>query len=90
VAGMFVSLLARSRKRLAVALLVPGVILGAGLIVLGASASGGSSGNGTSGHHEQIVVCESNVTTHGGIDTSSAVATRVPAGTPIPPGCHAR
>jgi hypothetical protein len=36
-----------------------------------------------------VLVCESgSTTTPGGVETSSATATRVPADTPIPAGCH--
>ncbi len=37
---------------------------------------------------EVVLVCESGVVDQGGVKTSSAVATRVPAGSPIPPGCR--
>ena len=44
----------------------------------------------TGGAGEQTVVCESGIVHHaGGVDTSSAVVLRVPAGTPVPPGCRA-
>lgn len=43
----------------------------------------------TGGSHDVVLVCESGtVTNANGVETSSAVATRVPAGTPVPPGCH--
>jgi len=50
---------------------------------------GKATGTGGSPAHEVILVCESGtVTDANGVETSSAVATRVPAGTPVPPGCH--
>jgi|GEM_PF-6863621 len=50
-----------------------------------------AKGTGTGGTlgHEVILVCESGTVTGAhGVETSSAVATRVPAGTPVPPGCR--
>jgi hypothetical protein len=37
---------------------------------------------------DRVVVCESGVVDDGGIQTSSAVATRTPAGDPLPEGCR--
>jgi hypothetical protein len=37
---------------------------------------------------EQVIVCESGTVSSDRIETSSAVAARVPAGTPVPPGCR--
>jgi hypothetical protein len=36
-----------------------------------------------------IIVCESTTIDTNGIETSSETVWRAPAGTPIPPGCHA-
>jgi len=50
-----------------------------------------AEGTGTGGSlgHEVILVCESGTVTGAhGVETSSAVATRVPAGKPVPPGCR--
>jgi hypothetical protein len=50
---------------------------------------GRPSSTGASRGHEIILVCESGtVTDTSGVETSSSVALRVPAGTPVPPGCH--
>ena len=46
-----------------------------------AGSTGAASG-------ERIVVCESGTVSRGGVDTSSAVVVRLPAGTPVPPGCR--
>jgi hypothetical protein len=34
-----------------------------------------------------ILVCESGITIVDGIETSSRTVSRVPVGTPVPPGC---
>jgi len=50
---------------------------------------GTATGTGGSLDSEVILVCESGTVTHAnGVETSSSVAIRVPAGTPVPPGCH--
>ena len=50
---------------------------------------GKATSTGSSPGHEIILVCESaTVTDANGVETSSAVASRVPAGTPVPPGCR--
>lgn len=54
-------------------------------VLAGCGAPGVSSGPGS---REQVVVCESGTITQGNVSTSSAVASRVPAGTPVPPGCR--
>jgi hypothetical protein len=56
-------------------------------VLTGCGAPGVSSGPGE-GSTEQIVVCESGIVAKGNVSTSSAVASRVPAGTPVPPGCR--
>ena len=53
----------------------------AALFASGAFASSGSEA-------DRIVVCESGTVTVGEIETSSAVAARVPAGEPLSPGCR--
>lgn len=47
-----------------------------------AGARAGATGDGT------VIVCQSGTVSRGGVDTSSAVAVRVPSGTPVPPGCR--
>ena len=37
---------------------------------------------------DRVIVCESGVISHGDVDTSSAVATRVPSGALVPAGCR--
>jgi len=56
----------------------------AAAVTLAGSALGGAAGAGG----DRVVVCESGTVSSGGIDTSSAVAQRVPAGAPLPPGCR--
>jgi len=72
-----------SRRRLGV---------GAAGVLLAAALSGcvpyGSAGADGAGAGEQIVVCESAPVTDGGVGTSSASASRVAAGTPVPEGCR--
>ncbi len=58
-----------------------------------ASTSGSPAPHGTStstglAAGEVILVCSSGQVSNGGVDTSSSVAVRVPAGTPVPPGCR--
>ena len=67
---------------------------GAGL-VLAAAGAGAAMGLGTAQASESthstgpVIVCESGVVDHGnGVETSSAVAVRVPDGTPVPEGCR--
>jgi hypothetical protein len=54
------------------------------------SGTDGSSGAGrtVASSSERIVVCESGTVSRDGIDTSSASVLRLPAGTPVPPGCR--
>ena len=54
--------------------------------VTGPADSSSPSTDSTNG--ERVIVCESGTVSSDGIETSSAVATRVPAGTPVPPGCR--
>ena len=37
---------------------------------------------------DRVIVCESGVISHGDVDTSSAAATRAPAGALVPAGCR--
>jgi hypothetical protein len=53
----------------------------------GSSARGGS-GTTRAGSSDLVLVCDSGTSSSGGVATSSAVAVRVPAGTPVPPGCR--
>lgn len=77
----------RAGLALAGLLLTGGLASGAVLMMSpGAANEGPSSGKRT---YEIVIICESGTVTGGGIETSSAVAKRVPAGTPIPPGCRA-
>ena len=64
---------------------------GAAGLVLAALAAGCTMPYVTSGPTEageQVLVCESGRVDQGGVHTSSAVATRVAAGSPVPPGCR--
>jgi len=73
------------RRRLgagAAGLAIAAVAVGCGTLTPANGPDGGS------GSAEQIVVCESGPVTQGDVHTSSAVATRVPAGTAVPPGCR--
>ena len=75
-----------------------GLVVGACAVIVGlaACAAPRSSTSGTpprpgataAGAGTVVLVCESGTTGSGGVTTSSAVAVRVPAGTPIPPGCR--
>ena len=68
-------------------MLGPLAALGTGAALI---ATSGASTEPSSDHGETIViVCESGVESANGVETSSANATRVPAGTPIPKGCRA-
>jgi hypothetical protein len=60
---------------------------GGGTLFLTSGPAGARSGSGATGDGT-VIVCESGTVSHGGVDTSSAVAVRVPAGTPVPPGCR--
>ncbi len=62
-----------------------GLLLATGL--LASSPAGAHTGRGAAGDGT-VIVCESDTVSHGAVDTSSAVAVRVPAGTPVPPGCR--
>jgi len=75
-----------------------GLVVGAAFVSTGlaacaaplSSASGSSSRHGTTvpGAGTVVLVCESGTQSNGGVETSSAVAVRVPAGLPVPPGCR--
>jgi len=54
----------------------------------GCGAPGVSDGPGGASDSSRVLVCESGAQTHGDVETSSAVAVRVPEGTPVPPGCR--
>jgi hypothetical protein len=76
-----------------VGLVVGALVLSAGLAACAAplsNAPGNPSQHGTTapGAGTVVLVCESGTQSNGGVDTSSAVAVRVPAGTPVPPGCR--
>jgi hypothetical protein len=60
------------------------VVLAAAVAGCTPAVSGGPSGVNAD---EIIVVCESETVTKDGIETSSSFAVRLPAGSPIPPGC---
>lgn len=69
-------------------MLGPLAALGTGVALI--ATSGASTEPSTHDRGETIViVCESGVESSNGVETSSANATRVPAGTPIPKGCRA-
>jgi hypothetical protein len=51
-------------------------------------SGGGADGADVNTADEIIVVCDSGTSSSGGIDTSSSVAIRLPAGSPVPDGCH--
>jgi hypothetical protein len=59
---------------------------GGGILFLTPGLAGARVGSGAV--EGSVIVCESGVVSHGGIDTSSAVAIRVPVGTAVPPGCR--
>ena len=77
-----------------VALAHGAVMLGTGLTACAVPLSGsgssarGGSGTAPTGSSDRVIVCESGTSSSGGVDTSSAVAVRVPVGTPLPPGCR--
>ena len=77
-----------------VAFALGAVILSTGLagcaVPLSNSGSPARGGSGTtrSASSDVVLVCESGTSSSGGVATSSAVAVRVPAGTPVPPGCR--
>ena len=77
-----------SRRRLGV--VSAGVVLAAAFAGCTPSVSDGPSGtaNGVQTADDIIVVCESETVTKDGIETSSSFAVRLPAGSPIPPGCR--
>ncbi|HEY8216456.1 MAG TPA: hypothetical protein VIH82_04930 [Acidimicrobiia bacterium] len=57
--------------------------------VAGCSSPQASTGpGGGDASADRLLVCESGTVTHGDVRTSSAVASRVPEGTEIPPGCR--
>lgn len=62
----------------------------AGAVVLGAGGLIAAGSTSSSPPAEDIIVCESNTVDQDGIETSSSVASRVPAGTPVPEGCKRR
>jgi hypothetical protein len=75
-----------------VGLVVGALVVSAGLAACAAplSKAGNPSQHGATapGVGTVVLVCESGTQSSGGVDTSSAVAVRVPAGTPVPPGCR--
>ncbi len=76
-------------RRLGAALAGLSIAVGAaGGAVLTIGIGGAAADPGTSTAPEVIVTCESGTVSAGGIDTSSAVAYRAPAGSPLLPGCR--
>jgi hypothetical protein len=71
-----------------VALLAFTAVLAIPAVVTGASTFDGRSGSGS--ESEPVIVCDSGPVHQGDVTTSSAVAVRVPEGTPvtIPSGCR--
>ena len=75
----------RSRRRIA------GVGLALAIAAASAAAlvSPGTAGARESTHApDRVIVCESGVISHDGVDTSSAFAVRVAADEPVPAGCR--
>ena len=62
--------------------------VGGGSLFVVTSSAGARVGSGAPAGADSVIVCESGTISHGGVDTSSAFAVRVPAGTPVPPGCR--
>jgi len=60
---------------------------GGGTLFLSSGPAGARAGRGALGDGT-VIVCESGTVSRGGVDTSSAFAVRVPAGTAVPPGCR--
>ena len=52
------------------------------------SLTRGGSGTTPTRSSDRVIVCESGTSSRGGVETSSAVAVRVPKGAPVPPGCR--
>jgi ferric-dicitrate binding protein FerR (iron transport regulator) len=81
-------------RRLAPRRLAAGLAGAALVVVLAGCATPYTSGQGTSkvgasGATEIVVVCDSGIVTHpDGTQTSSSVARRLPAGSPVPAGCR--
>lgn len=64
-------------------------VLAGSAVLFVSQQPGDAAGTGGSHADEVIVVCESPTVTHAnGVKTASAVAVRVPAGSPVPQGCH--
>ena len=64
-------------------------VLAGSAVLFVSQQPGDAAGTGGSHADEVIVVCESPTVTHtNGVKTSSAVAARVPTGSPVPQGCH--
>jgi len=65
------------------------VALAGSAVLFVSQQPGDAAGTGGSHADEVIVVCESPTVTHAnGVKTASAVAVRVPTGSPVPQGCH--
>lgn len=74
-----------SRRRLGIG--VAGVVLAAA--AAGCTTPFVSGGGGSAPASEMVVICESGVVDHGnGVETSSQVAIKLPAGSPVPEGCR--
>ena len=69
--------------------LVPLAALGTTATLIATSGASDEPSTPGRGDDTIVIVCESGVESVNGIETSSAKATRVPAGTPIPKGCRA-
>jgi len=64
-------------------------VLAGSAVLFVSQQPGDAAGTGGSHADEVIVVCESPTVTHtNGVKTASAVAVRVPTGSPVPQGCH--
>jgi hypothetical protein len=75
----------RSRRRIAGVGLALAITATSAAAVVGSGPAGARAGTHAT---DRVIVCESGVVSQGGVDTSSAVAVRVPADTPVPAGCR--
>lgn len=83
---------ARRRRWPWISALVGALVAASALFAVPAIAQRGGNepGPSSTGGSGKVIVCESGVVDHGGgIQTSSAVAERVPADAPVPEGCRA-
>lgn len=63
------------------------VTLSAGVFLPSLASADTSTSASSSPAAQEIIVCVSGTVDQGGVETSSSVASRVPAGTPVPEGC---